>query len=346
MEMKPDRASTRPTIAWTLGDVAGIGPELVVKAWREPSLHALHCPVVFGSSTILSREARIHAPSLEVLEVIDIASARSSSSPNTLPCLNASRAAVDDLAPGQIHAAAGQAAYDWLIAAIDAAMSGQVDAIVTLPLHKEGLRAAGIAHPGHTEILAERTGTTDFGMMLYRQGLGVLHVTLHMSLRDALAAIETEPIREKIALLDNMMRRLGVDHPRLAVAAINPHASDGGLFGDEEARVIAPAVEWGKAQNYHVDGPIPADSLFVRAARGEFDGVVAMYHDQGHIALKLLGWREAVNITVGLPIIRTSVAHGTGYDIVGKGIADPLSLREAVAVAVRLASSSGKERSL
>jgi 4-hydroxythreonine-4-phosphate dehydrogenase len=231
------------------------------------------------------------------------------------------------------------------VTAIDLALAGVIDAVVTLPLNKEALHAAGLDYPGHTEILAERTGARDYGMMLYRKGLGVLHVTLHMALRDVIGSISTEAILSKILLLDGMMRRLGADDPRLAVAALNPHAGDGGLFGIEEKTIIAPAVDEARRQGTHVVGPIPADALFVRAAGGEFDGIVAMYHDQGHIALKLLGWREAVNITVGLPIIRTSVAHGTGYDIVGQGKADPASLKEAVRAAVHLCHSSSASQS-
>ncbi len=216
--------------------------------------------------------------------------------------------------------------------------------IVTAPLHKEGLHAAGLHYPGHTEILAERTGTRAFGMMLYVRGpaiphgLGVLHVTLHMALRDVFRHLSTSAVLEKIHLLRDMMQRLCGREPRLAVAALNPHGSDGGLFGDEEQTLIAPAVRQAAAAGVTVSGPWPCDTLFVRAQRGEFDGVVAMYHDQGHIALKLLTGLAAVNVSVGLPIVRTSVAHGTAYDLAGRGLADHRSLVEAARVAALLAA--------
>jgi 4-hydroxythreonine-4-phosphate dehydrogenase len=214
-------------------------------------------------------------------------------------------------------------------------------------LHKEGLHAAGLPYPGHTEILAERTGTRAFGMMLYAQGatlphgLGVVHVTLHMALRDVFAHLSTPAIHEKIHLLHGVMGKLCGRAPRLAVAALNPHAGDGGLFGDEESRLIAPAVRQAQAEGITVSGPWPCDTLFVRAQRGEFDGVVAMYHDQGHIAIKLLTGLAAVNISVGLPIVRTSVAHGTAYDIAGRGLADHHSLLEAARVAAQLVPLAG-----
>jgi 4-hydroxythreonine-4-phosphate dehydrogenase len=336
-------AISKPRLAWTLGDVAGIGPELVVKSWPDRTIHDLCTPIVLGNRVVLEKAARSLEVPIEIVEVSkdEIFTEQVAASAHRLVCIDPSSALVEDLEPGKVHAAAGQAAFDYLLEGIELATSGQVDGIVTLPLHKEGLHAAGHHYPGHTEILAEMTGTREFGMMLYRRGLGVVHVTLHMSMKESLTHLQTPAIVEKISLLDAMMRRLGFDRPRLAVAALNPHASDGGLFGDEEERIIKPAVAIGQSRGADVVGPIPTDTLFVRASAGEFDGVVAMYHDQGHIALKLLGWREAVNITVGLPIVRVSVAHGTAYDIVGRGLADPTSLVEAVRVAAKLASSQG-----
>src|SRR5262249_37332629 len=237
---------------------------------------------------------------------------------------------------------AGRAAYDFLCAAIDLTMAKRANAIVTAPLHKEVLRATGLPYPGHTEILAKRTGTQNFAMALYGQNgksLTVVHVTLHMAVREALAKITTDAVFEKITLLDGLLRRLLGGQPRIGVAALNPHASDGGLFGDEEERIIAPAVAIAQSKGLQVTGPWPSDTLFVRATRGEFDGIVAMYHDQGHIAMKLhYGW-NLVNISVGLPIVRTSVAHGTAYDIAGKGLADCRSLLAATDVAGRLTAA-------
>lgn len=324
---------SRPKIGITLGDVAGVGPELVVKGWR--TLVQQCEPVVLGSSSVLERErkrAGIDELHIQPIDRVEQAAA----TPTQIPCLEASGVEVGSLELGMVHAEAGQAAYDYLVRAIELAMDGQLDAIVTLPLNKEGLHAAGLHYPGHTEILAEKTNTRQFAMMLYRQGLGVAHVTLHMALRDVFAHINQERIVATIELTDRMMRRLKEREVRIAVAALNPHASDGGLFGTEERDIIRPAVQRALSLGINATGPLPADMLFQRASQGEFDGVVAMYHDQGHIALKLLGWQQAVNITVGLPIVRTSVAHGTAYDIAGKGVADPTSLWEAAAVAVKL----------
>jgi 4-hydroxythreonine-4-phosphate dehydrogenase len=253
-----------------------------------------------------------------------------------IPCIPATSADLNGVEPGHVSAEAGKAAYDFLCRAIDLTKAGDADGIVTCPLHKEGLRAAGVLHPGHTEILAERTGTKEFAMVLWGDGIAVAHVTLHIALRDVFARLTPPAILEKIRLLNGLLPKLLGREPRIGVASLNPHASDGGLFGDEEARVIAPAVTAALAERIDVSGPWPADTLFVRAHRGEFDGIVAMYHDEGHIAMKLRCGPRCVNITVGLPIVRTSVAHGTAYDIAGKGIADAGSLVTATEVAAKL----------
>jgi 4-hydroxythreonine-4-phosphate dehydrogenase len=206
-------------------------------------------------------------------------------------------------------------------------------------LHKEGLHAAGIPFPGHTEILAAEIGVKSHAMLLHGDGITVAHVTLHMALRDTIAHITSESVRSTINLLHDILPRLTGARARIGVCALNPHASDGGLFGDEESRIIAPAVESASRSGIDVAGPIPSDALWVRAADGEFDGVVAMYHDQGHIPMKMMTKRRAVNITAGLPIVRTSVAHGTAYDIAGKGVADASSLVLAARVAARLAKN-------
>ncbi len=217
-------------------------------------------------------------------------------------------------------------------------MAGDADAIVTAPLHKEGLKAAGLDYPGHTEILAQRTGTTRYAMALYCDNLSVIHVTLHLALRDVFKYLTIKSVLEKIELLNGWLAALLDRQPHVAVAALNPHASDGGLFGDEEFTIIAPAIAEATRRSMNVSGPWPCDTLFVRARSQMFDGVVVMYHDQGHIAMKLLGVENLVNVTIGLPLIRTSVAHGTAYDIAGQGIADHSSLVEAARLAVRLAA--------
>jgi len=330
--------SEMPRLLFTMGDVAGIGPEILARAW--PELVRLCRPVVVGDPGWMRRALEMAGRHAEVrvlnrLEPVEPAA-------DVVPCLAGSSERLTGVVPGRVDAAAGKAAYDFLCTAIDLVLAGEADGIVTAPLHKEGLRAAGLPYPGHTEILAERTGTPHFGMVLYAQsvalphGLAVVHVTLHMALRDVFSHLSEAAIHEKVRLLDDLLIRLHGRRPRLAVVALNPHASDGGLFGDEETHLIEPAVRRARQGGYNVSGPWPADTLFVRARDGEFDGVVAMYHDQGHIALKLLGGRQAVNISVGLPLVRTSVAHGTAYDIAGKGLADPASLIEAARVAKQL----------
>jgi 4-hydroxythreonine-4-phosphate dehydrogenase len=321
-----------PRLLLTLGDVAGIGPEIVARAW--PALPQLCRPTVVGDPLWLQRGLDlVGSPArLAVVGHPDEAEPR----PDVVPCLPGSDQDLSTVQPGHVSAAAGRAAYDFLCRAIDLTLAGAADGIVTAPLHKEGLRAAGLPYPGHTEILAERTGVRQFAMVLAVGELAVAHVTLHMALRDVFRHLDRAGVRGKIRLLHDLQTRLLGRPPRLGVAALNPHASDGGLFGDEEERLIAPAVRAARDEGIAVSGPWPADTLFVRARAGEFDGVVAMYHDQGHIALKLLGAGRAVNISAGLPLVRTSVAHGTAYDIAGRGLADATSLIEAVRVAARL----------
>jgi 4-hydroxythreonine-4-phosphate dehydrogenase len=276
---------------------------------------------------------------------------------STLPCLACGAEDAAQAPPAEIDARGGQAAYDALVAAAELALAGRVDAIVTAPLNKAALWEAGHRYPGHTELLAELCGVQDVAMMLYlspgervrsRGGLGVAHVTLHMALREVFEHITAANIGSRIRLADEVMRALLADGagrapappPRIGVCALNPHAGEQGLFGDEEQRVIRPAVEQARAQGFTVDGPLPSDTLLSRAAAGEFDAVVAMYHDQGHIALKLLDMHRAVNITLGLPIVRTSVAHGTAFDLAWQGRAQWSGLIEATRVAAALARSA------
>jgi 4-hydroxythreonine-4-phosphate dehydrogenase len=328
-------ATQLPRLLITLGDVAGIGPEIVARAW--PELCQDCQPIVVGDPFWLTRALELTGVRATVSVVSTVAEAQPT--PERMPCLRATEQDLRGVQVGKVSGAAGRAAYDFLIRAIDETMAGKADGIVTAPLHKEGLHAAGVNHPGHTEILAERTGSREFAMVLYGDGLAVAHVTLHMALRDVFRHLTPDAVLEKIHLLGRLLPRLLGRPPRIGVAALNPHGSDGGLFGDEEARIITPAVERARAEGLQASGPWPADTLFVRAHKGEFDGIVAMYHDEGHIAMKLRSGPRCVNISAGLPIVRTSVAHGTAYDIAGQGKAEPGSLVEAVRVAARLAAS-------
>jgi 4-hydroxythreonine-4-phosphate dehydrogenase len=325
----------------TLGDVAGVGPEITVRAWRDPALHEMCRPVIVGDVARVRDTVRRLGWAIDVTGVATLTLPRPDAVPHHIVCWQATDQDLRDVPLGAVNATAGRAAYDFLCAAIDATLAGHADGIVTGPLHKEGLHAARIPYPGHTEILAARTNTERYAMMLYGDGIGVAHVTLHVALRDVFALLTSDAVFGKIALTDTVMRQLKGREPHIGVCALNPHASDGGLFGDEEQRVIAPAVERARAAGIKASGPWPSDTLFGRARGGEFDGVVAMYHDQGHIAMKLLAGLRAVNVTLGLPLVRTSVAHGTAYDIAPRFIADPTSLFEAVRVAARLAEAGG-----
>ncbi len=340
---------SKPCLAITLGDPAGIGAEVIVRAWSEALVHRVCRPFVIGHPEILRRAVRLVGSGAIVREIALPGEAEPLS--DRIDCIPMGADDVLEVPPATIDARAGHAAYLALIKAIELAQAGAIDALVTAPLHKAALHQAGHHYPGHTELLAERCGVRDFAMMLYLAnggqirgpgGLGVAHVTLHMSLHDVFAHLTTEAVLSKIELLHGMMRRLKGAEPRLGVAALNPHGGEEGLFGDEERRIIWPAVEQAQGRGVDVSGPFPTDTLMVRARDGEFDGVVAMYHDQGHIALKLLGMHQAVNVTLGLPIVRTSVAHGTAFDIAWQGIARGTSMVEAIRVAAILASK--KER--
>jgi 4-hydroxythreonine-4-phosphate dehydrogenase len=361
-----------------MGDPAGIGPEIIAGVWADPRLHDWCSPLVVGHPDVMRRACALVATDVQVLEVQSPQVAAAAL--NRMPCLPACRAEAVEAPPGIADARGGQAAYDALVAAAKLALEKRIDAIVTAPLSKAALWAAGHHYPGHTELLAELCGVHDFAMMLYLGpdeqvrglgGLGVVHVTLHMRLRDALATLSSEAVLSKIRLVDAAMRpflaagvcgdmRSGATGgsstsvgatrvctggqatsgthdvpalaPRIGVCAVNPHAGESGLFGDEETRIIVPAVADARAHGIDAEGPYPADTLMARARDGAFDAVVAMYHDQGHIALKLLGMHRAVNVTLGLPIVRTSVAHGTAFDIAWQGRARTTSMIEAIRV--------------
>jgi 4-hydroxythreonine-4-phosphate dehydrogenase len=337
-----------PRLALTMGDVAGIGPEIIARALMEGELTSFCQPVVVGHPELLRRALRQIGGTLEFTTVDQPRDVGTES----IACWNPGGDDVLNVVPGEIQAAAGKAAHDYLIAATRVALARDFDAITTAPLHKEALRLAGISHPGHTEILAAECGVREVAMMLYlppgqavrgRRGLGVAHVTLHTSVRSVPELLSTPKIVDTIRLLYGFLTRLA-GPPKLGVCALNPHAGEHGLFGDEEARLIEPGVAQSRAEGLDVTGPIPADALLRRAVAGEFDGVVAMYHDQGHIALKLIGWDLAVNVTLGLPIVRTSPSHGTAFDIVGRGMARAEGFVAAARVACQLANSASRVR--
>lgn len=328
-----------------MGDPAGVGPEIIVGAWAQPAIHELCCPLVVGQPEILRRAVRLWQVKAEVVEIASPEEATPSA--GVIPCLSSGSPDVLDVKPGTIDARAGQAAYEAVVTAARLALARRVDALATAPLHKEALARAGHRYPGHTELLAELCGVTEFAMMLYLgpgdpvrspAGLAVVHVTLHTALKNVFGQLSDKAILAKTRLADRFMSGMKGSPARIGVCALNPHGGEGGLFGDEEWTRIRPAVEQALAEGMLVEGPLPADTLMVQARDGQFDAVVAMYHDQGHIALKLLGMHRAVNVTLGLPIVRTSVAHGTAFDLAWQAKADVGSMVEAIRVAARLAA--------
>lgn len=338
-----------------MGDIAGIGPELIARVVTDPRMDTLCRPLVVGQPEILARSLALVGRS-RIIEAVTGPQAvvgpqdADPYDPPTIRCWDpGDHAQLRDLAEGKTSGLAGRAAYDWLVAAARAALAGQIDAIVTAPLSKAALHAGGVDFPGHTEILAAECGVRESAMMLYvppggpilgTAGLAVAHATLHTSIASVPGLLTTARVIETIALVEQFMHGLTGQPPRIGVCALNPHAGEDGLFGDEEVRVIAPAVQAAARQpGTLVSGPYPADTLLRRAAAGEFDAVVAMYHDQGHIALKLLAFDAAVNVTLGLPIVRTSPSQGTAFDIAGRGVARPDGMWAAVVTAVQLVRS-------
>lgn len=342
---------SRPRVAITLGDVAGIGPEVSVRAILNPKVRELCRPFIIGDAGVTRNALKVVRSTAPALECKTLAEAVAVDDHEAIPVWNPAVTPLTQIAAGRTNPLAGRAAHDWLIAATDAALADEVDAIVTAPLSKAALHAAGLHYPGHTEILAERCGIRDFAMMLYLPpgetvhgpyGLGIAHVTLHTSIASVPGLLTSARIHSTVSLVDGFLRRLGCASPRVGVCALNPHAGEEGLFGDEERRVIEPAVELARGEGIEATGPLPTDTLIRRAVSGEFDGLAAMYHDQGHIALKLIAFGTAVNVTLGLPIVRTSPSHGTAFDIAWQGKADATGMLEAIRTATRLASSRNR----
>jgi 4-hydroxythreonine-4-phosphate dehydrogenase len=334
-----DDTMSKPVIAITMGDAAGVGPEVVVKALAGAAASLPFLPFVVGDAARLRRAAELTGVGLRVNAVASPEEA--AYQPGTVDCLDLANIP-EDLPFGTLSPVAGEGAYRYVEAATRLASEGRVDAICTAPLNKEALHAAGHKYPGHTELLAELTGTEEVSMLLSAPKLRVIHVTTHIGLVDAVAKIEPGLVERTIRRGYDTLVAAGVAAPRIAVCGINPHAGENGLFGhgEEEAKVV-PAVEKVRAEGIDAQGPLPADTVFFRAVRGDFDLVVAMYHDQGHGPVKVLGLDTGVNITVGLPVIRTSVDHGTAFDIAGTGRADEASMVEALRQAVALAPRRG-----
>ncbi len=323
-----------PIVGITLGDVAGIGPEVVVKAVRQPEVRRQCHPLVVGDARVFTapRFAAL-APRLEPVTCV----ADATFSPEAVTLLDLHNLDPAQVTVGEISPAAGRAAVEYVVAATDLALNGEIDAVATAPLNKAAMQQAGYAYLGHTELLMERTDTERCTTMLATPGLRVTHVTRHVPFREIPALITRDRVLGTISVTHEGMRDLGFTVPRLAVAGLNPHNGEEGLLGREEIDVIAPAVASARAQGIDAHGPLPADSVFFQALAGEYDAVVTMYHDQGHIAVKTHNFVESITITLGLPIVRTSADHGTAFDIAGQGIADARSMAAATLEAANIA---------
>ncbi len=328
----------RPLLAITIGDVAGIGPEIVVKVLARPEVHQLCRPLVVGDLAIMEEHLRFW-PGEDRPSVANVQDVEAWDWPDGRLAVLQPGAPLRRPAVGQLSAEAGRGAVEYVLAAVELAKAGKVAGIVTAPLNKEAIHLAGYTYPGHTELLAEQFGVQHYSLVLSARGQFVFHVTTHVSLRQALDLITPERVLGQVRLAHLLAVALGRGDEIIAVAGINPHAGEGGLFGREEIEVIAPALAIAKSQGLPVVGPLPADVIFPRAARGQYSFVIAMYHDQGHAVFKTLYFDEGVNVTVGLPVIRTSVDHGTAFDIAGQGVASDESLLEAIRLAARLGPS-------
>lgn len=339
----------KPVIGITMGDPASIGPELCLRALSDEKLYEICSPVIVGDSCILERAGKIPGmPQLTIHPIERVRDARFT--PGTLDVIDMRAVTQEEVPVGQVSANAGNAAFIYVKKVIDLALNGEVDATVTNALNKEALNQAGHCFSGHTEIYAHYTGTQHYTMLLAYEDVRIVHVSTHVSLREACDRVKKDRVLEVIRIAHKACMDMGIEHPRVGVAGLNPHCGEGGLFGREEIEEISPAIEAARAENIDAQGPVPPDTIFSKARGGWYDVCVAMYHDQGHIPLKMLGfvfdretkkWQavSGVNITLGLPIIRTSVDHGTAFDQAGLGTASPASLINAIRYAIGFAKT-------
>lgn len=328
-----------PIIGITMGDATGVGPEIIVKSLTHDVVYQQCRPLVIGDAGRLELANEIVKGTARIRRIKEASEAQYQ--PGVIDCIDLNLIPAD-LPFGQLSAIAGDGAYQYIARAVQLAEAGQIDAICTAPLNKEALHAGGHKYPGHTEMLAHLTNVEEVSMMLVAPQMRVIHVTTHIGIIDAIRKIEPGLVQRTIERGNATLIKAGIAKPRIGVCGINPHAGENGLFGyGEEEEKIIPAVKLLQEQGLDVTGPLPADTLFFRAGRGDFDLVVAMYHDQGHGPVKVLGLEAGVNVTVGLDVIRTSVDHGTAFDIAGKGIADERSLLEALRQGAELATRRG-----
>lgn len=336
----------KPKIGISMGDPAGIGPEICVKALGESSVYERCNPIVVGDAQVMQQAVAFLKSELKINAVENVSEAKFES--GTIDVLDLKNVEMSELQPGVVSAMSGNAAFEAVHKVIELAMVNQIDATVTAPINKESIHKAGHKYSGHTEIYAHYTNTAKYAMLLADENLRVIHATTHVSLRRACDLCKKERVLEVISLLNDACVQFGIEKPRIAVAGLNPHAGENGLFGDEEINEIIPAINEANNNGFCVEGPVPPDTMFVKAVQGKYDGCVAMYHDQGHIPFKLQGFQwdnekqtmksvKGVNITLGLPIIRSSVDHGTAFEIAGRGIASADAMLVAIDYAILMA---------
>ncbi|MEC0302644.1 4-hydroxythreonine-4-phosphate dehydrogenase PdxA [Terribacillus saccharophilus] len=325
----------RAIIAIPMGDPAGIGPEITMKSLTKQEIYDVCKPLVIGNTAVIKKAIEIVEANLEVNEV---------SSPTegkyelgTVDVINLDNIDIDTLEYGQVSAQGGQGAFEYIKRSVELAMDGQVQALATTPINKESLKAAKVPYIGHTEMLEDLAGSDDPLTMFEVNGMRIFFLTRHLSLKDAIAEMTKERVQDYLIRCDRALQRLGVENRRFAVAGLNPHSGEGGLFGWEEVEQIKPGIELAVKDGIDAVGPVPADSVFFQALNGKYDAVLSLYHDQGHIAAKMTDFHRTVSITNGLPFLRTSVDHGTAFDIAGKNIAESISMEECIKVAAQYA---------
>jgi 4-phospho-D-threonate 3-dehydrogenase / 4-phospho-D-erythronate 3-dehydrogenase len=322
------------TIGITMGDPSGIGPEIILRSFQHRQLRKSRIIVIGDYRVMLAAHDVLRIKSFKLNRILKVS--ESQFNEGLLNVLDLHLVNMNELLPGTVQALSGNAAYECIKKAVELALNKDINTIVTAPLNKEALHSAGHKYPGHTEIFASLTGTRDYAMLLHDKKLSVIHVSTHVSLLEAIKGLKRERVEKVIELANDSMKKLCSDEPRIAVAGINPHAGENGLFGNEEIKEIVPAIKNMKGKGINVEGPFPPDTIFMQASNGKYDVVVAMYHDQGHIPLKLLGFNTGVNVTVGLPFIRTSVDHGTAFEIAWQGKANENSMVEAIKLSIKL----------
>ena len=342
--MKPKKA--KMAIAITMGDAAGIGPEIIVKALERRDLRRQALLIVIGDGPTMEQALSIAKSNLKIQPIAEVEQARDD--PESIPVLDLKNIDISKLKHGKVDPMPGKAAVEYIQKAVALAMEGRVKAIVTAPIHKEAINKAGFHYAGHTELLAQLTNTKEYAMLLAHGPFRVSHVTTHTSMRKACDRIKKDRVLTVIRLTYEVLKQLGIENPRIGVAGLNPHSGEDGLFGDEEKNEITPAIEEAKNKGWNAEGPVPPDTVFSKMKGKQYDAVVAMYHDQGHIAVKLVGFSmkpggkewdkmSGINMTMGLPIIRTSVDHGVAFGKAGEGRANPQSMVDAVKLAIQLA---------